>query len=179
MSFMTGIFPQCLKKTKVIPVFKGGDPEEPSNFRPISLLPTLAKIIKNLVKVRLENFFDRFGLLSSMQFGFRSSKSTNDAMFSFLEDFYLQLNEGEGAAAVFCDLSKAFDCVNHGILLSKLEAYGLRGASLSWFASYLSRRVQSVVVGNNESELQEVTSGVPQGSVLGPLLFLIYVKRSD
>lgn len=175
-SFSVGNFPQCLKKALVTPLFKGGDTELCSNYRPISLLPTLAKIVERLVKKRMLHFLQRHNLLNMSQFGFQHSKSTKDAIFAFLQTLYCGLNEGEVAAAVFCDLTKAFDCVNHRVLLSKLEVYGFRGRSLAWFASYLSGRSQSVIVNDTESRHLDVTSGVPQGSVLGPLLFLIYIN---
>lgn len=173
-SFETGTFPSCLKIAEVVPLFKSGDHDSPSNYRPVSLLPTLSKIIEKLVKKRILDFLHRNKVLCAEQFGFHASKSTNDAIFAFLEKLYLQINDGEVAAAVFCDLAKAFDCVNHGILLRKLETYGFRGKTLDWFKSYLSGRYQKVIFNGKVSKQLEVNSGVPQGSVLGPLLFLIY-----
>ena len=175
-SFASGTFPSTLKLAKVIPLYKGGDSDDPSNFRPISLLPTLSKIIERIVKERMMNFLKRNNVLTINQFGFLASKGTNDAMFSFLENLYLRLNDGEVAAAVFCDLSKAFDCVDHGILLRKLGVYGFRGKSLKWFSSYLVERCQVVVFKDNSSKTCTALSGVPQGSVLGPLLFLLYIN---
>lgn len=175
-SFTLGIFPDCLKSALVTPIFKGGDPNLPSNFRPISLLPTLSKIVEKIVKGQIQQFLVKHGLLSTEQFGFQSSKNTNDAIFAFLEKLYLQLNNGDVAAAAFCDISKAFDCVTHETLLRKLEIYGFRGRSFDWFSSYLSCRYQKVSFKDKLSNDSELQIGVPQGSVLGPLLFLLYVN---
>lgn len=175
-SFETGVFPSCLKSAIVIPVFKGGNSTDPSNFRPISLLSILSKVIEKIVKEQLLSYLNTYGIINKNQFGFQNGISTNDAIFSFLETLYLGLNDREVAAAVFCDFSKAFDCVDHGILLRKLDHYGIRGIPLNWFGSMLSERYQSVSVRGDTSQKARVSHGVPQGSVLGPILFLIYVN---
>lgn len=175
-SFESGIFPCCLKTSIVIPLYKGGSPDEISNFRPISLLCTLSKIIEKLVKKRMLVFLNIHKILNNCQFGFQPNKNTGDAMFMLLEEIYYKINEGEAAAAVFCDLSKAFDCVNHKILLQKLHCYGFRGTSLAWFQSYLTGRYQIVESSGQQSSVAGMTCGVPQGSVLGPVLFLLYIN---
>lgn len=175
MSFHDGSFPSFLKMSVVIPLHKGGKLDDPSNFRPISLIPTLAKIIETLVKKRLNEYLSAHSIIHANQFGFQRRKNTHDAIFSFLYELYSNLNDGNIAAAAFCDLTKAFDCVDIGILLRKLNHYGCRGLTFSWFESYLTGRSQMVKT-NEISRTNEINSGVPQGSVLGPILFLLYVN---
>ena len=176
MSFQNGIFPKCLKTAIIIPLHKGGDKDEASNYRPIALLPTLSKIIERLVKSRLVSFLFKYKILTEYQFGFLSNKSTNDAMFSLLNKVYSSLNNHHSTATIFCDFSKAFDCVNHKILINKLQHYGFRGSSLEWFKSYLSNRSQLVRVDTTLSSSKPIECGVPQGSVLGPILFLLFIN---
>lgn len=175
-SWQSGVFSTVLKTAKVIPLPKGGDLDDPSNFRPIALLSTLSKIIEKMVKSRLSSFLSINNILSGLQFGFRQGSSTNDAMFDMLSTLFSRINDGGVAAVAFCDLTKAFDCVNHTILFRKLGRYGIRGLALSWFESFLSGRSQRVFVGSSCSSPHAIDRGVPQGSVLGPLLFLLYVN---
>ena len=175
-SFVVGEFPMCLKSAVVVPLFKGGDMIDPSNFRPISLLPTLSKVIEKIVKKRLMLFLGNNEILNPFQFGFLSGKNTDDAIFSLLNEVYLNINGGEAVAAIFCDFSKAFDCVDHRILLLKLRRYGFGEITLKWFSTYLEGRMQMVRADGEYSDKSLINRGVPQGSVLGPILFLLYLN---
>ena len=176
MSFEDGAFPNCLKSAIIIPLHKGGDKEQASNYRPIALLPTLSKIMERLVKKRLVSFLLKYKILTPFQFGFLSNKCTNDAMFSLFNNVYSSLNNRLVTATIFCDFSKAFDCVNHNILTNKLQYYGIRGTPLEWFKSYLNNRNQRVRVDKTVSSCKPIECGVPQGSVLGPILFLLFIN---
>ena len=142
--FKNGVFPKCLKQAQVVPVYKGGEREDLTNYRPISLLSTLSKIIEKVVKKRIEGHITKNHILDRNQYGFQRARSTNDAMFAFLDSVYSAINGGDCVAAVFCDFSKAFDCVDHGILLRKLSKYGFVGRTYEWFYSYLTDRSQQV-----------------------------------
>jgi hypothetical protein len=177
LSFTTGVFPSKLKQAKVIPVFKSkGSPLEVSNYRPISLLSNIDKILQKLMQKRLSNFLDTCNALYPLQFGFRSNHSTKYALMNCIENINKALDSGKFACSVFIDLQKAFDTVDHNILFSKLNFYGVRGVALSWFKSFLTGRTQYVSVSGVDSILREIIYGVPQGSVLGPLLFLLYIN---
>ena len=176
LSFQTGVFPSILKLSKVIPVFKKGSALQPSNYRPISLLSNIDKIFEKLVHKRLSSFLEVSNIVYNRQFGFRKGHSTEHALLSMIERIQKTLDKGQVAVGVFVDLQKAFDTVDHDILLSKLQHYGIRGITNQWFYSYLSNRTQLVSVGNSSSDIKSVDYGVPQGSVLGPLLFLIYLN---
>lgn len=175
-SFSSGAFPDCLKNATVILLYKGGDANNPANFRPISLLSTLSKLIEHLVKSRVMVFLTRHGILSGRQFGFRPHTSTGDAMLSLIYPLLENINEGNASVAAFCDMSKAFDCVSHRIMLEKLFVYGFRGQTHDWFRSYLTGRSQSVLAKDKQSGSGVLSAGVPQGSVLGPILFLLYIN---
>ena len=175
-SFQSGIFPDKLKIAKVISLFKKGNPESPSNYRPISLLPIFSKIFEKLMYRRLYRFLEIHKVLYSLQFGFQENHSIDHALVSLTEAVRNTLDNKRLGCGIFIDLQKAFDTVNHRILLSKLEHYGVRGCALEWFRSYLSDRKQYVSVNGSDSDLLSITCGVPQGSVLGPLLFLIYIN---
>ena len=177
LSFSSGIFPTILKTSKVVPIFKNkGSPTEVSNYRPISLLSNLDKIIEKLISKRLVEFLDKHQLISKQQFGFRSKHSTEHALLSLTETIRKSLDSGQFTCGVFIDLQKAFDSVDHDILISKLQHYGIRGIASTWFRSYLSKRKQFVEISGCKSMITEILFGVPQGSVLGPLLFLLYIN---
>jgi hypothetical protein len=176
-SFETGLFPDVYKLSKVIPLYKKGDKQCVDNYRAISLLPTISKVLEHLMYSRLTDFLQDHDLLHPQQYGFRRGKSTTSATFNFLQTVQQLRDQKYQVMAIFLDLSKAFDSINHDILLSKMLKYGVRGVAHSWFSSYLSNRQQFVSLSSGEkSNTLNVSCGVPQGSILGPLLFLLYIN---
>ena len=175
-SISNGVFPDFLKIAKVIPLFKSGDKEIVGNYRPISILPTFSKILERTIYNQLLSYFDRYELFSDSQFGFRRKKSTAQAILDNVQFIYDNLDRGDLVASFFLDFQKAFDCVSHNILLSKLSTYGIRGITLEWFRSFLTNRKQFTSINNVDSSTHSINCGVPQGSILSPLLFLIYIN---
>ena len=176
MSLQTGEYPDLLKMVKVIPIHKGGSSQDVNNYRPISLLSIFDKIIEKLMHKRLYSFLEKNNILFRNQFGFRKNNSTVYALAQITEMIKVSIDKGKFECGIFIDLRKAFDTVNHEILLMKLEHYGIRDNVLNWFQSYLSNRKQYVSINGESSEPLEINCGVPQGSVLGPLLFLWYIN---
>ena len=176
LSFQTGIFPSDLKKAKVIPIYKCKDKSNFCNYRPISLLPTFSKIIERLVYNRLYKYIQINKILDPVQYGFQSKLSTEHAIIELQNRIIKNLAENKHCIGIFIDLSKAFDTLDHTIMLNKLYKYGIRGLAHSWFSSYLHNREQFTDYLSSKSSIENVSCGVPQGSILGPLLFLLYMN---
>ena len=175
-SFETGKFPNLLKIAKIIPIFKSGDKTMVSNYRPISVLPVFAKVYEKIMANHLLEFLNSNNALYKLQFGFRKHFSTSHAIISLVEKINMAISSDKYMIGVFLDFRKAYDTVNHSILLKKLYKYGIHGHILNWFKSSLTDRQQFVSVNNNYSSKKCITCGIPQGSILGLLLFLIYIN---
>ena len=177
LSFLTGVFSSVLKTAKVVPVFKKDSTLGYSNYRPISLLSNIEKILEKLLFKRLYTFLHNNNIIYSLQFGFRQPYSTSHALINITKNIIKALDDENIGCGVFVDLQKAFDTVDHPILLAKLNHYGIRGVSNDWFKSYLFNRSQYVSTNGYDSGLATINCGVPQGSALGPLLFLLYINE--
>ena len=175
-SFSNGIFPNCLKIARVIPIYKNGNAEDPTNYRPIATLPYLSKLFERAIHNRIVNFSDKHSLITNCQYGFRKNLSTLEPLVELSETICSSLDDKKFHANAFIDLKKAFDTINHQILFSKLECYGIRGQPLKFIRDFLTNRFQYVEVNSCKSECKEIKCGVPQGSILGPLLFLFYIN---
>ena len=175
-SLSHGLVPEVWKQANVSPIHKKNDPSEISNYRPISLLSTVGKVLEKIVHKHVFNFFHDHHVITTLQSGFVPGDSTVNQLVDIYNTFCKALDEGKEVRAIFCDISKAFDRVWHRGLLFKLETAGISGILLSWFSDYLNDRCQRVVLPGASSEWTPIRAGVPQGSILGPLLFLMYIN---
>lgn len=178
LSFQHGYLPPSYKCAKVVPVFKTGNKSRFDNYRPISLLSNFAKLLEKIVSIQMIRFIEENKILYKHQYGFRPGHDTTQPLINLLDRIYTNLNKpiSEYTLNVFLDLKKAFDTVDIGILLTKLEFYGFRHSSLKWFKNYLSNRQQFVSIEGVNSCKKTIKFGVPQGSVIGPILFLLYIN---
>ncbi|CAH2245001.1 jg6941 [Pararge aegeria aegeria] len=177
LSLTSDTFPSIFKQAIIIPIYKSGDKMTVSNYRPISLLKVLSKVLEKVVNNRLLSYLENHNLISNNQYGFRTKKSTEDAVICLSNIATKHMDQRLKCLAVFLDLKKAFDTVSIPLLLRKMECLSILGTPLAWFKDYLKERSQTVKVLDYTSNTQKVTHGIPQGSTLGPTLFLIYANE--
>ena len=176
LSLAKGIIPDTWKIARVVPLFKGGAKTDVGNFRSISLLPLPGKLLERIVHSRVSSFFETCDLLCGGQGGFRKGHSTTLSVADLTDNIFQNINENRVTLAVFIDLKKAFDTIDHPILIKKLEFMGIKGSLLNWFSDYLHNRSQLTIANGITSDTAPIVCGVPQGSILGPLLFISYIN---
>ena len=169
-------FPSLLKSAKIFPIFKSGDASDPSNYRPISILSSLSKPLEKHINLYILNHLNKYNLLHDSQSGFRESRSCHTALVTMVDDWLKNINDSKLCGALFIDFAKAFDVIDHNLLLRKLEHYHLSNSTIKLIESFLTGRTQQVCINKHISTPEKVKFGVPQGSVLGPLLFSIYIN---
>lgn len=175
-SIEDGAFPEAFKMAEITPIYKSGNKADPLNYRPISIISNFAKIFEKIIKQRINDYLNKYKILSERQYGFRENKSTADALSRLISLVNNSIDRKLPSLCIFVDLAKAFDTVDHSKLLNCLECIGIRGNPLKLLKSYLCDRKQCVKIGDHMSYVQTVEYGVPQGTVLGPLLFNVYVN---
>ena len=175
-SIRAGVFPFEWKTSRVTPIHKGGAKDDPNNYRPILVISVDAKVFEKIIFDQLYKYLNTNKLLTACQSGFRSLYSTLTALLEATSDWSVNIDNGHINGVVFIDLKKAFDTIDHQILLRKLKIYGIDHKSLIWFDSYLTNRTQKCRINGQLSNSAPVACGVPQGSNLGPLLFLVYIN---
>ena len=175
-SIQTGVFPDQLKCAKVFPIYKSGNKSDPGNYRPISILPTISKIFERHINKHLTAYLNKYNLIHESQSGFRQRHSCQTALVKLIDQWMASIDKGDTVGALFIDFRKAFDLVDHNILISKLSAYKFNNMSLKWFTSYLKSRQQAIDSGLGFSSFSTIKSGVPQGSILGTTLFLLFIN---
>ena len=174
-SITKSVFPSKWKEAKVAPLYKNGPHEDVNNYRPISILPVLSKVLEKHVHESLSNFLHH-ELLHKTQSGFRAQHSCETALVNMTDLWLNAIDKSKMVGVVLVDFKKSFDLVDHQILINKLEIYGIKDDALLWFDIYLTNRKQQVTINNSKLNFQHISCGVPQGSILGPLLFLLFIN---
>ena len=175
-SIDSGTIPDDWKKASIVPIFKKGEKHKPANYRPVSLTSICCKLLEHIVHSNIMDHYDHLDILTDKQHGFRTKRSCETQLIVTIQELARNLSAGEQMDIVLLDFSKAFDKVPHRRLLMKLDYYGVRGLTIKWIESFLSYRTQQVIVKGKSSTTADVLSGVPQGTVLGPLLFLSFIN---